>query len=140
MSKPNILFLMCDQLQGRVFDSRAPVPDTELDRLASRGIRFTRAYTPNAVCSPARASLMTGLHVHNHGVLRVTHTTDDDQSCLRTQHPHWAQHLQRAGYATGYFGKWHIERSMDLYAFGWDVNGSEGSTLLKNETNCRLGW
>ncbi len=130
-SKPNILFLMCDQLQGRVFDPAHPCQTPNLDRLAARGIRFTRAYTPNAVCSPARASLMTGLHVHNHGVLSVTHTTDADQSCLRTDAPHWAQRLRAAGYHTGYFGKWHVERSFDLDQFGWDVNGCEGSEMFQ---------
>jgi arylsulfatase A-like enzyme len=128
--KPNILILMCDQLQGRVFDPDHVCQTPNLDRLASRGIRFRRAYTPNAVCSPARASLMTGLHVHSHGVLNVTHTTDDDQAKLRTEHPHWAQRLRDAGYRTAYFGKWHVERSFDLDRFGWDVNGCEGSDLL----------
>lgn len=131
LNRPNLLILMCDQLQGRVFDPDHVCQTPNIDRLAGRGVRFSRAYTPNAVCSPARASLMTGLHVHNHGVLRVTHTTDDDQSCLRTDHPHWAQRLRNAGYRTGYFGKWHVERSFDLDAFGWDVNGCEGSALLK---------
>jgi arylsulfatase A-like enzyme len=129
--QPNILVLMCDQLQGRVFEPDHPCQTPNLDALAARGIRFRRATTPNAVCSPARASLMTGLHVHNHGVLNVTHTTDPDQACLRTEHPHWAQRLREAGYRTGYFGKWHVERSFDLNRFGWDVNGCEGSELLQ---------
>ena len=87
-------------------------------------MRLPRAYTPNAVCSPARASLMTGLLPHSHGVLEVTHTVDDDQSCLRTEFPHWAQRLEQAGYRTGYFGKWHVERSGELTRFGWQVTGT----------------
>lgn len=131
-SRPNILVLMCDQLQGRVFEPGHPCRTPNLDALDARGIRFRHAYTPNAVCSPARASLMTGLHVHNHGVLNVTHTTDPDQAQLRTEHPHWAQRLRDAGYRTGYFGKWHVERTFDLDRFGWDVNGCESSDLLRN--------
>jgi arylsulfatase A-like enzyme len=130
-SQPNILFLMCDQLQGRVFDPAHPCQTPNLDRMAARGLRFTRAYTPNAVCSPARASLMTGLLPHNHGVLNVTHTTDPDQARLRTEHPHWAQRLRAAGYHTGYFGKWHVERTHDLDRFGWDINACEGSEVLQ---------
>lgn len=130
MTKPNILFLMTDQMQGRVLDPDHPCRTPNFDRLAARGVRFTRAYTPNAVCSPARASLMTGLLPHNHGVLYVTHTVDDDQACLRTNHPHWAQQLVANGYRTGYFGKWHVERSGNLEEFGWQVNGAEGSALL----------
>lgn len=119
---PNILFLMTDQMQGGVLDPNHPCMTPNLDRLARRGTRFTRAYTPNAVCSPARASLMTGLLPHNHGVLEVTHVVDDDQCCLREEYPHWAQRLQEAGYRNGYFGKWHIERTNELERFGWDVN------------------
>ena len=118
---PNILFLMTDQMQGRVLDPDHPCQTPNFDRLAARGVRLPRAYTPNAVCSPARASLMTGLLPHSHGVLEVTHTVDDDQSCLRTGFPHWAQRLGQAGYRTGYFGKWHVERSGDLARFGWQV-------------------
>ena len=122
-SRPNILFLMTDQMQGRVLDPGNPCLTPHFDRLAARGVRFPRAYTPNAVCSPARASLMTGLLPHSHGVLEVTHCVDDDQCNLRTEHPHWAQRLQAGGYRTGYFGKWHVERSNDLRRFGWEVDG-----------------
>jgi choline-sulfatase len=130
---PNILFLMCDQLQAQVLRPDSACKTPHLDRLASQGIRFDRAYTPNAVCSPARASLMTGLLPHNHGVLQVTHTVDDDQCCLREDHPHWAQPLVKAGYRTGYFGKWHIERSNNLDKFGWQVNGEMSGTLFKEK-------
>ena len=123
MSNPNILFLMTDQMQGRVLEPDNPCQTPHLDRLGARGVRFRRAYTPNAVCSPARASLMTGLLPHNHGVLYVVHTVDDDQAVLRTQHPHWAERLTEAGYRTGYFGKWHVERSNELSQFGWQVQG-----------------
>ncbi|MFW5858250.1 MAG: sulfatase-like hydrolase/transferase, partial [Planctomycetota bacterium] len=129
--RPNILFLMTDQMQARVLDPDHPCRTPNLDRLAARGIRFRRAYTTNAICSPARAGIMTGLQPHNHGVLTVTHTVDDDQSCLRTEHPHFAQRLEAAGYRTGYFGKWHVERSHDLARFGWQTNGAPGSDLAR---------
>ncbi len=70
---------------------------------------------------------MTGLLPHNHGVLEVEHSVDDDQCVLRTDKPHWAQRLVAAGYRTGYFGKWHIERSGRLDRFGWQTNGSDCS-------------
>ena len=139
--RPNILFLMTDQMQGQVLRPDHPCITPNLDKLAARGVRFDRAYTPNAICSPARASLMTGLLPHNHGVLMVTHTTDDDQSCLRTEYPHWAQHLKSAGYHTGYFGKWHVERTNKLEDFGWQVNGARGTPYFdqrmkaKNDRN-----
>ena len=109
MKKPNILFLMCDQLQARVFEPDNPCLTPNIDKLIGRGVRFKNAYTPNAVCSPARASLMTGLLPHNHGVLYVTHNVDKDQACLREDKPHWAQYLSKDGYLTGYFGKWQCD-------------------------------
>ena len=135
--RPNILFLMTDQMQGRVLDPGNPCLTPHFDRLAARGVRFPRAYTPNAVCSPARASLMTGLLPHSHGVLEVTHCVDDDQCNLRTEHPHWAQRLQAAGYRTGYFGKWHVERSNDLRRFGWEVDGGSASRCSRSGSGQR---
>ncbi len=129
--RPNILFLMTDQMQGRVLDPQHPCQTPNLDRLAERGVRFSHAYTPNAVCSPARASLMTGLLPHNHGVTDVTHCVDPDQSCLRTEKPHWAERLRDVGYHTAYFGKWHVERSGDMDRFGWSVDGTMGSPLYE---------
>lgn len=119
MTKPNILFFMCDQLRADVTAPDHPCQTPNMDTLTTRGMRFAKAYTPNPVCSPARASLMTGLLPHNHGVTVVTHTVDDDQACLRTDKAHWAQHLAAAGYRTGYFGKWHIERTYEVERFGW---------------------
>ena len=117
--RPNILFLMADQMQASVLDPASPCPTPALDRLAARGVRFANAYTPCPICSPARASLMTGLLPHNHGVLEAIHAVDEDQSVLRGDGPHWAQLLAEAGYRTGYFGKWHVERSARLENFGW---------------------
>lgn len=121
MGTPNLLFLMCDQMQYQAFaDPLCITPN--LDRLRARGTECMQTYTPCAVCSPARASLMTGLLPHNHGVLFVTHTADDDQACLRTDFPHWAMRLREQSWHTAYFGKWHIERSIELDRFGWEIN------------------
>jgi len=129
--RPNVLILMTDQQRGQTLHPDSPCITPNLDRLIARGARFPRAYTTNAVCSPARASLMTGLLPHNHGVLTVTHCVDEDQSVLRTEHPHFAQRLQQAGYHTGLFGKWHVERTNKLEDFGWNVNGVTGGSLWK---------
>ena len=126
-ARPNVLVLMSDQMQGRVLEPESPCRTPHLDALASRGVRIRHGYTPNPVCSPARASLMTGLLPHNHGVEHVTHCVAEDQGNLREDRPHWAQRLWDAGYATAYFGKWHVERSGDVARFGWDVDGTPGS-------------
>ncbi len=127
----NILFLMTDHTQGRLLDPAHPCQLPNLTRVMDRGIRFQNAYTSNAICSPARAGVMTGLLPHNHGVLTVTHVVDNDQCCLRLDKPHWAQRLVDAGYRTGYFGKWHVERTNQLEDFGWQVNGVAGGEIYK---------
>ncbi|MFT6617545.1 MAG: arylsulfatase A-like enzyme, partial [Limisphaerales bacterium] len=131
-SKPNILLVVPDGMQaGTVFpDSQCHTPN--FDRLAARGVRFKRAHTSSPTCSPARASLMTGLLPHNHGVLEVEHGKDDDQCVLRTDKPHWAQRLVENGYRTGYFGKWHIERTDKLDAFGWQEFVCKDGKFMRN--------
>lgn len=120
-------------MQAAVLEENHPCRTPNFDRLAQEGITIAKAYTPNAVCSPARASLMTGLLPHNHGVLQVIHTTDADQNCLRKDKPHWAQYLQQNGYRTGYFGKWHAERSNQLEDFGWEVNGERSQEMYQRK-------
>jgi arylsulfatase A-like enzyme len=129
--RPNILFLMCDGMQGQILDPGHPTHTPNLDRLAASGTQILRAYSPNPICSPARASLMTGLLPHNHGVLEVIHGVDDDQCNIRPEKPHWAQVLSKAGYSTGYFGKWHVERHLKLKQYGWQVNGNTDNHYQK---------
>jgi arylsulfatase A-like enzyme len=129
--RPNFLLFIPDGMQAQIAlpDHQCQTPNFQ--RVSERGLQFRRAHTSLPTCSPARASLMTGLMPHNHGVLQVEHCVDDDQSVLRTEHPHWAQRLSDAGYRTGYFGKWHIERTNDLEQFGWQVNGCDKASAYR---------
>ncbi|HCQ01039.1 MAG TPA: hypothetical protein DIT99_10215, partial [Candidatus Latescibacteria bacterium] len=68
-TQPNILLFIMDGMQGKLVQPGHPCRTPNFDRVAARGIRFDNAYTPSPTCSPARASLMTGLLPHNHGVL-----------------------------------------------------------------------
>ena len=121
--KPNILLFLPDAMPRNLVDNPQSITPN-FEQLAKRGLTFVNAHTPNPTCSPARASLMTALMPHNHGVLQVEHTVDPDQSVLRDR-PHWAENLRDKGYHTGYFGKWHVERSNQLENFGWVVNGCD---------------
>lgn len=123
---------MTDQMQGRVLDHDHPCKVLAFDALAQRGVRVKRAYTPNPVCSPARASLMTGVLPHTHGTLTVTHAVAEHTCQFQENLPHWAQTLKAEGYHTGYFGKWHVERSESPSKFGWQVDGSLHSELFRN--------
>jgi arylsulfatase A-like enzyme len=127
MNRPNFLFFILDGMQAETIDAAHPCQTPNIERLKRRGVTFQRAHTCCPVCSPARASLMTGLLPHNHGVLEVEHGKDDDQCVLREEKPHFAQRLIEAGYRTGYFGKWHIERSNELERFGWQTHVVKGS-------------
>lgn len=110
MTTPNILLIMTDQHALHAISCYgAPICRTpHIDALARDGIRFTRAYTPCALCTPARASLLTGLYPHNHGALHNTgcHLPFDEERIgagLET----YPQRLSEAGYNLGYAGKWH---------------------------------
>ncbi|MBD3292392.1 MAG: sulfatase-like hydrolase/transferase [Armatimonadia bacterium] len=118
MPQPNFLFLMTDHQQARTVNTGVcQTPNT--DRIIDEGVRFNRNYTVNAICSPTRASLFTGLHVHGHGMYDCTHASDEMRSKFRADLPTWSGTLADAGYHNAYFGKWHVERSKDLSQFGW---------------------
>jgi len=130
-TQPNILLFLPDAMQAQVTFPGHDCQTPNMDRVAARGVRFRRCHSALPTCSPSRASLMTGCLPHNHGVLQVEHCADEDQCELRTELPHWAQHLSAAGYRTGYFGKWHIERTNQVEDFGWQVNGTEAAVAYR---------
>ena len=104
MSRPNFLLISADQQRGDclgVEGRRIKTP--HLDGLSAGGTRFTAAITPNAVCQPARASILTGL-------LPLTHGVHDNGIDLdpATGEKGFAGALARAGYDTAFFGKAHF--------------------------------
>lgn len=125
-SRPNILYVMTDQQR---FDSlslygRTACRTPALDDFARTAARFDRAYTVCALCSPARASMLTGKYPHTH---RMWNNNDMMQWAIRDL-PDGAelisQPLLRAGYRCGYVGKWHCGRDKvpSTYRFeGMDV-------------------
>ncbi|MFU8888902.1 MAG: sulfatase-like hydrolase/transferase [Trueperaceae bacterium] len=118
--RPNLLLLMTDQQRADTVEPGGPCLTPHLQALAADGVRFDRCYATNPICSPSRASLYTGLLPHAHGMTDVTHAVDVTQADLRPDLPFWSRTLREAGYRTGHFGKWHVERSDDLARFGFD--------------------
>jgi arylsulfatase A-like enzyme len=79
--------------------SRTP----NMDRVADEGARFLNAFATTPLCSPSRASILTSEYAHKHGVIDNT-----DHSPLSHRLQTFPQELQKAGYETAFFGKWHM--------------------------------
>ena len=79
------------------------VQTPNIDRLAHEGIRFNHAFVTTPLCSPSRASFLTGQYAHTHG---VTDNTARDK--LSHQLITWPRLLHDVGYETGFVGKWHM--------------------------------
>ena len=118
--RPNLLFLITDQQRADTIAQGGPCLTPNLQRLAREGASFARCYAPNPVCSPTRASLLTGLLPHAHGITDVTHAVPPTQADLAPGVELWTSRLKAGGYRVGYFGKWHVERSDELERFGVD--------------------
>jgi arylsulfatase A-like enzyme len=101
---PNVLVIFPDQWRRQALGCYGDplVRTPNLDRLAEEGIRFDRCYTNNPVCSPARATLLTGRYPHQTGLIQNNLLLPASERTL-------AECLGDAGYATGYIGKWHLD-------------------------------
>lgn len=109
MSRPSfIIFLTDDQGYGDLSCMGSPdIRTPRLDALASSGVRFTSWYANSPVCSPSRASLLTGRYPGNAGVRSIL-AGHRAASGLPPEVPTLATALKQQGYRTGLFGKWHL--------------------------------
>ena len=115
--KPNLLFIMTDQQRSDALSIAGnSVLDTpNLDRLAKQGAHFKNAYTPCAVCGPARSSILTGHTVENTGMKTNDRAYYYEEEGLMTM-PTFDEILAGEGYHCEYYGKWHSQTShTDIY-------------------------
>lgn len=112
--RPNVIFILTDdqrydELGFMNREIRTPV----LDRMARDGVHLKNAFVTTSLCSPSRATILTGRYMHDHGI--VDNNAGDERG--QTYFP---QYLQKAGYQTAFFGKWHMGALNDDPRPGFD--------------------
>ena len=143
--KPNLIFILVDDLGWKDvgFMGSEFYETPNIDRLAESGMHFTNAYAAAAVCSPTRASIMTGKYPARLGITDwirgrfsgveipenkqnpIGYDTFPKRKFLTPKNPWWmeseevtlAEILKKEGYRTGHIGKWHLGREDWLPAF-----------------------
>jgi N-acetylglucosamine-6-sulfatase len=136
-SKPrNIIFILTDdhRYDALGFMKTQPWLETpQLDRLAHEGVHFKNAFVTTALCSPSRASILTGLYAHKHRIV-------DNNTPIPDGTVFFPSYLQKAGYKTGFFGKWHMGAETDDPKPGFDqwVSFRGQGTYLPNPNGLNI--
>lgn len=119
MARPNVVVFVADQLRADAVGSFGnPIVRTpHLDALAARGARFTNAYVQHPVCSPSRASFLTGEYPHVHGHRTLTHLIRPDEPNFLRTFKDAGYHVVFAGARGDTFAPGATEASVDEYGF-----------------------
>jgi N-acetylglucosamine-6-sulfatase len=112
---PNVLFILLDDLRWDTvgYAGHPNLRTPNIDRIANEGVNFRNAFSTTSLCSPSRASLLSGLYAHRHG---VTNNFTEFPSALDS----FPKALQRSGYTTAYVGKYHMGENNDEPRPGFD--------------------
>ena len=117
--RPNILFIMADDHAAHAmscygsYRNRTP----NIDRIADEGMRLSNCFCSNSICTPSRASILTGTYAHVNGCLTF--------NALHPRHVTFTQMLRNAGYYTAMIGKWHLHCEPTGFDY-WSVLPGQG--------------
>ncbi len=111
----NVVFLLSDDhsYDTMGFMGHPFLETPHLDSLASNGVHFKNAFVTTSLCSPSRASILTGLYTHKHRVIDNAHLVPEGTRFF-------PEYLQQAGYSTAFIGKWHMGHRHDKPRPGFD--------------------
>jgi N-acetylglucosamine-6-sulfatase len=113
--RPNVVFVLTDDQRWDTIslNDRSVVKTPNIDRLGREGFYFRNAFCTTSLCSPSRASILSGLYAHSHGVQNNFTEYPNDL-------PSFPRALQASGYTTGYIGKYHMGEENDEKRPGFD--------------------
>jgi arylsulfatase A-like enzyme len=150
--QPNVLFILVDDLGARDLTNEGSIfyETPNIDRIANEGMKFTRGYATCQVCSPSRASILTGKYPTNHGITQYiggpsgvghrnkgrhdSHLPPEYERNLRASEITLAEAMRDAGYKTFFAGKWHLgskgswptDHGFEINKGGFDAGGPRG--------------
>ncbi len=139
---PNILVILVDQLRAPQWFTAAPAMARllpNITRLHREGVSFERHYTASNDCTPARSTLLTGLYTHQTGCMITGGST------LDPGFPTWGKMLREQGYASWWFGKWHLSHGDNHWSVIQDAGalepyGFQGGTFPSPDGGPGQGW
>lgn len=150
--KPNFVLLMSDQHRWDAMGCSGNefVSTPNMDRLAAEGARFENAFTPFPVCTPARASMWTGVYPHGHEVTGNVYGISNAIAEVSKQKVTMFDILQSHGYNTAYFGKWHLGeddpgfidhwRGFNSLGGHWDRSGDDETYIPDIQTDQSIAY
>ena len=114
-TRPNILYIMSDDHAAHAIGAYGgrlaklnPTPN--IDRLAAEGVRLSNCFCANSICTPSRATIMTGQYSHANGVTTLRGSIPPDRQTLAIE-------MKKAGYTTAMIGKWHLDAEPAAFDF-----------------------